>query len=98
MRTKEEVYDLIFDLNEDAHSEAYDSWVAADEAEDNGEDMDVVESMREDASIEQAGYFREMLEQYPGLLEEATLYAEQDESFAMDWEAWYCSWLDEDDE
>ena len=98
MRTKEEVYDLIFDLNEDAHSEAYDSWVAADEAEDNGEDMDVVEGMREDASIEQAGYFRDMLAQYPGLLEEATLYAEQDESFAMDWEAWYCSWLDEDDE
>ena len=98
MRTKEEVYDLIFDLNEDAHSEAYDSWVAADEAEDNGEDMDVVEGMREDASIEQAGYFREMLAQYPGLLEEATLYAEQDESFAMDWEAWYCSWLDKDDQ
>ena len=90
MRTKEEVYDLIFDLNEDAHNAAWDSWIAADEADD--------EAMREDASIEQAGYFREMLEQYPGLLEEAMHYAEQDESFAMDWEAWYCSWLDEDDE
>jgi len=90
VRTKEEVYDLIFDLNEDAHNAAWDSWIAADEADD--------EAMREDASIEQAGYFREMLEQYPGLMEEAMHYAEQDESFAMDWEAWYCSWLDEDDE
>jgi hypothetical protein len=39
-----------------------------------------------------------MLEQYPGLLEEAKYYAEQDESFNMDWEAWYQPWLDEDDE
>ena len=42
MRTKEEVYDLIFDLNEDAHNAAWDSWIAADEAEADGEDMDVV--------------------------------------------------------
>jgi hypothetical protein len=39
-----------------------------------------------------------MLEQYPGLLEEAKHYAEQDESFNMDWEAWYQPWLDEDAE
>lgn len=86
MRSKEEVYDLIFDLNEDAHNQAWDSWIKADEEDD--------EELREEASEEQAGYFREMLEQHPDLLKEAKHYAEQDESFNMDWEAWYQPWLD----
>ena len=88
MRTKDEVYDLICDLNEDAHNAAWDSWIAADEEND--------EEMREEASEEQAGYFREMLEQHPGLLEEAKHYAQQDDEFNMDWEAWYQPWLDGD--
>ena len=90
MRTKDEVYGIISDLNDAAHDDAWDSWIAADEEDD--------EEMREEASEEQAGYFREMLEQYPGLLEEAKHYAEQDEDFKSDWEAWYQPWLDEDDE
>jgi len=86
MKTKEEVYDLLAGINEDAHDQAYDSW---DEAEQ--EDS---EELREDASEEQAGYFRKILEQTPGLLEEAKHYAEQDEDFKSDWEAWYQPWLD----
>ena len=89
MRTKDEVYNIICELNEDAHSEAYDSWTKADE-EDS-------EELREEASETQAWHFRDMLEQYPGLLEEAKHYAQQDDEFNMDWEAWYQPYLDGDD-
>jgi len=100
MRTKEEVHDIIHDLNEEAHHQAWDTWEESDRLmeSDNEDDWDRAEEVKEEASEEQAGYFREMLEQYPGLLEEAKHYAEQDESFNMDWEAWYQPWLDEDAE
>jgi len=90
MRTKNEVYDIISDLNEDAHNEVWDEWEQAEELDS--------EAHREDASISQAYVFRELLEDYPSLLEEAKHYTEQDEDFKMDWEAWYQPWLDEDDE
>lgn len=100
MRTKEEVYDLIFDLNEEAHGQAWDTWEESDRLMDSEDedDWDRAEEVKQDASIEQACYFREMLEEYPGLLEEAMHYAETDESFKMEWEAWYQPCLDEDDE
>lgn len=60
MKTLEEVWDIIESLNEDAHSDAWDSWIAADEMEESDEDSDVTaEQLREEASDEQAGYFRQ---------------------------------------
>jgi hypothetical protein len=61
MKTLTEVYDLIETMNEEAHQEAYDSWAAADELmeSDDEDDWETAEEMREDASSEQAGYFRE---------------------------------------
>ena len=62
MKTLDEVVSIVEDLNEEAHEEAWDSWVAADELQENGEDDDdliAAEKMREEASDEQAGYFRD---------------------------------------
>lgn len=62
MKTLDEVVLIVENLNEEAHEEAWDSWVAADELEESSEDDDdmvKVEEMREEASDEQAGYFRD---------------------------------------
>lgn len=61
MKTLNEITDLIESLNEDAHQEAYDSWIAADELmeSEDEEDWQTAEEIREDASAEQASYFRE---------------------------------------
>lgn len=61
MKTLDEAYELAEALNEEAHSDAWDSWIAADEMEESeDEDSDVTaEELREQASDEQAGYFRQ---------------------------------------
>lgn len=62
MKTLDEVISIVEDLNEQAHEESWDSWVAADELQDNCEDEDDImkaEEMREEASDEQASYFRD---------------------------------------
>ena len=61
MKTLEEILELVESLNEEAHSDAWDSWIAADEMEDSDEDEDgsAAEQLREEASDEQAGYFRQ---------------------------------------
>jgi hypothetical protein len=61
MKTLAEAWELIDYLNEQAHSDAWDSWVAADEMEesDDEDSEETAEQLREEASNEQAGYFRE---------------------------------------
>jgi hypothetical protein len=90
MISREEAYDLICDLNEEAHAATYEDWVAADEAEDEGEDMDVVEEMREDASYQQAIEFREAFQALMPEDQEAILhYTKTDEDFAMEFNGWW---------
>ena len=62
MKTLEEIFDLVDTLNEDAHSQAWDSWVQADELMESEDEADweAAEDIREAASEEQAGYFRDM--------------------------------------
>lgn len=55
MRTLEQAQDIVERLNDDAHNQAWDSWTAADEEDD----QEAAEEMREDASAEQAEYFRD---------------------------------------
>ena len=50
-----EVWAIAEALNENAHSAAWNSWEAADEAEDE----EIAEQLREEASNEQAEYFRD---------------------------------------
>jgi len=61
MKTLDEVFDIIESLNDEAHSDAWDSWIAADEMaeSDDDESYEKAESMREAASDEQAEYFRD---------------------------------------
>jgi hypothetical protein len=60
MKTLEETYAIIEGLNEEAHGMAWDTWIEADELADSDdeEDWGLAEGKREEASEEQAGYFR----------------------------------------
>ena len=58
--TLEEAWQLIDSINDEAHGYAYESWVAADELEEEGGEA---EDQRCIASEEQQGYFRELFEQ-----------------------------------
>lgn len=86
MMTRNEAYDLISTLNETAHEQAWESWIAADEEED----YEASEELREDASYEQAGYFRESFENLSEEEKEAILhYVKTDEDFADEFRCWY---------
>lgn len=61
MKTLEEAWSIIEELNDDAHNQAWDTWVQADELSESEDetDWDVAEDLREQASLEQAEYFRD---------------------------------------
>ena len=86
MITREEAYELIQDLNEEAHSAAYEDWAAADECEDELE----AEELREDASYQQSIEFREAFQTLDPASQEAILhYVKHDEDFAEEFNAWW---------
>ena len=89
MLSRDEAYQLIVELNEDAYNLCYDDWVEADKMED--EDPDQAEDMREEASYNQAAEFRNgfdtVLDQDQ---KEAVLYwSKNDEDFAMEFNGWW---------
>ena len=61
MRTLEEAWDIVERLNDDAHSETFELWCEADKLGDSEDetDWDRAEEVREQASAEQAEYFRD---------------------------------------
>jgi len=61
MRTLEEAQEIVERLNDDAHGESFELWVEADELADSNDeaDWDRAEDVREQASAEQAEYFRD---------------------------------------
>lgn len=61
MLTLQETIDLVETLNEEAHQQSWDTWAEADTLMDSEEEDDWIaaEELREDASIEQASYFRD---------------------------------------
>jgi hypothetical protein len=65
MKKIDEAYSIIDELNERAHNESWDAWIAADELmesdEENAEEK--AEELREDASLEQAEHFRNLYSQ-----------------------------------
>lgn len=86
MKTLEEVYAIVEGLNEDAHSRAFNAWIAADQELDE----EAAEELREDASAEQSDHFRYF---YWSLSEEdrrAVLYwIIKDKDFAGQFRDWY---------
>ena len=92
MKTLEEVWSLAESLNEEAHSDAWDSWIAADEMEESEEDEDgtSAEQLREEASDEQAGYFRQGYWALSEQDQEAIEYwLKKDESFRDQFSTWF---------
>ena len=86
MITKEEAYRIINGMNDDAHAYAYDEWVKADEMEDDED----AEDQRCKASELQQEFFIEMFDQLDPKTQNAIFhYRDTDESFKMDFEAWY---------
>ena len=87
MISKEEAYDIISNINEEAHNAVWDMWIKADEEDD--------EELREEASEEQSVVFRGLFYE----LDEETQYAikhysKVDESFRDDFDCWYGTiWL-----
>jgi hypothetical protein len=90
--TRDEAYSIISELNEEAHSSTWDSWVEADELgeSDEEEDWAMAEERREEASEEQSGFFRV---EFGNLKEEQQdaiwSWAMKDEDFAEDMKGWY---------
>ena len=90
--TKDEAYSIISNLNEEAHSAAWDMWVEADELgeSDEEEDWAAAEELREEASYEQAGYFRASFNDLKQDQQDAIWqWAKNDEDFAEDFKAWF---------
>lgn len=86
MISRDEAYEIISDLNEEAHSATWDEWEAAEEIEDPAE----AEEAREEASELQAYEFREAFQVLQPQQQEAILhYVKVDEDFAMEFNAWW---------
>jgi hypothetical protein len=60
MKKIDEAYSIIYDLNERAHDESWDTWVKADELMESEEEdaEEKAEELRDEASAEQAEHFR----------------------------------------
>jgi len=87
MISREEAYDIICNINDEAHIEVWELWDKATEEDD--------EVLREEASEEQSVVFRGLFYE----LDEETQYAikhysKVDESFRDDFDCWYGTiWL-----
>lgn len=100
MKSLDAVYDLIQSMNEKAHSESWGSWMAADEYEEcEDDDSDVsVESLREEASLEQAQYFRDFYDELSPDDQDAIKYwIKNDQTFRDEFSSWYGPYEFEDD-
>ena len=94
MITIDEAYNIIVGLNEEAHERSWDSWEAADELDesDDEDDWGKAEGLREEASLEQASYFREGFDDLDEETQDAILYyVDQDEDFKEEFSMWYGS-------
>jgi len=86
MLTREEAYDIICDLNEEAHSATYDDWEDAMSIEDDEEREEALA----DASYQQSIEFREAFQTLDHESQEAVLhYAKYDENFAEEFNQWW---------
>ena len=92
MKTLDEAFELIEALNEEAHGMAWDTWIEADELQDSDDedDWELAEGKREEASDEQAGYFRDEFECLSIEDREAVNHwLDADESFREQFRDWY---------
>ena len=87
--TLDETWDLIRDLNAEAHEAARDEWEQADLLEEEG-DLDGAEEQREEASYYQASTFRELVDELPQEEHQSILYWEKEnKNFREEFNAWW---------
>ena len=92
MITRDEAYDIISNINENAHDRSWDTWVEADQLMESEEEADweAAEDLKEEASKEQAEYFREEFDELGDEIKEAILhYVFNDEDFKEEFSMWY---------
>lgn len=80
--TLDEAYNLIEKLNDEAHGQAWNLWIEADEKDD--------EELREEASNVQRGYFGDLVEELDPVVQSELLnYCTQDNDFKEQFETYY---------
>lgn len=92
MITLSEAYDIISSINDKAHHRAWDTWLEADMLtdSDNEEDWETAEEIREQASQEQAEYFREEFDSLDEETKNAIInYVNTEEEFKEEFSMWY---------
>ena len=92
MISRDEAYNIVVGINEEAHQASWDTWIESDELadSDNEDDWELAEDTREEASLEQAGYFREGFDALEDDIQEAILhYVNTDEDFKEEFVMWY---------
>lgn len=81
----DEAWNIIEDINNEAHSCAWDSWIAADEMDD-----EEAEEQRDAASLEQREYFQEMFNNLDEQTQEDIIqHAKNDPDFRDQFECYY---------
>jgi hypothetical protein len=88
----EEAWNIITRMNDDAHDQSWDTWTEADALADSDDEDDwsAAEELREDASIEQAGYFRDAYyELEPEEQQALWHWAQLDSDFREQFESWF---------
>lgn len=92
MITIDEAYNIVVNINEEAHSRSWDTWEEADNLMESDDDADweTAEELKEQASLEQASYFREGFEELDDDTRDAILhYVNTDEAFKEEFVMWY---------
>jgi len=92
MITLSEAYDIISSINDNAHHRAWDTWIEADTLmeSDNEEDWEAAEEIREQASQEQAEYFREEFDNLDEETKNAIIdFVNTEEEFKEEFSMWY---------
>lgn len=86
MKTLDQTYELVENLNEEAHQEAWDLWTQADDEDD----YEVAEELREDASMFQSNAFREQFYRLSETDRSSVMHwLKEDKDFAEQFRDWF---------
>ena len=88
----DEAYNIIQEINDNAHQRSWDTWEEADNLMESDDDADweTAEELREQASLEQASYFREEFDELDEETRDAILhYVDNDAAFKEEFSMWY---------
>jgi len=89
MLTYDETYNLTQSLNKKAFKLAYNTWMQAEEVEHEGADEEA-EEIRDKASTEQAGHFRDLYRDLNKYEQQSVLHwLKENEDFREEFSVWF---------